>query len=185
MSQSDARKPRSDVVRRRREIVDGSAQAFKVAGYNAPVEVVLEYTGVGRGTLYRHFPTRNDLIFAVLDDQLQSFSAQTHAIETPEAFLDFITGMITESVISPSFFEAQAEVREKLDIRYVEAIGPIIEKACRRNWIPSDFTIDDFALVLVMAGAALRPLDLAARISGADRVVRVLSQGVLPREPIA
>ena len=57
---------RADAVRNRDKIVDAARVAFRTRGYDAPLDDIAKAAGVGPGTLYRHFPTRESLIDAVM-----------------------------------------------------------------------------------------------------------------------
>ena len=57
---------RADAVRNRDKIVDAARAAFRTRGYDAPLDDIAKAAGVGAGTLYRHFPTRESLIDAVM-----------------------------------------------------------------------------------------------------------------------
>ena len=59
------RKPRADAVRNRERLLDAAADVFGAGGPDASLEAVAKRAGVGIGTLYRHFPTREALFEAV------------------------------------------------------------------------------------------------------------------------
>jgi AcrR family transcriptional regulator len=59
------RKPRADSIRNRELLLDAAAQIFSAGGRQASLEAVARQAGVGIGTLYRHFPTREALFEAV------------------------------------------------------------------------------------------------------------------------
>ncbi|OJV57086.1 MAG: TetR family transcriptional regulator [Cellulomonas sp. 73-145] len=61
---------RADVERNERAIVDAASRVFSASGVDAPVREVAAAAGVGMGTLYRHFPTRADLMVAVYRHQI-------------------------------------------------------------------------------------------------------------------
>lgn len=63
---------RSDAVRNRERIVDAASAVFSQVGVAAPVRAIAERAGLGVGTLYRHFPTRADLITAVYRHQVDA-----------------------------------------------------------------------------------------------------------------
>ena len=63
-----ARRPRRDAQRNRAAILDAARAAFAEAGLEAPMDAIAKSAGIGAGTLYRHFPTRDDLVAAVLED---------------------------------------------------------------------------------------------------------------------
>lgn len=62
---------RADVVRNRKKLLDAAAEVFVTSGIDAPVREVAARAGVGMGTLYRHFPTRADLVVAVFRHQVE------------------------------------------------------------------------------------------------------------------
>ncbi len=59
------RKPRSDAIRNRERLLEAAAEIFSAGGPDASLEAVARRAGVGIGTLYRHFPTREALFEAV------------------------------------------------------------------------------------------------------------------------
>ena len=64
-AEAEGRKPRADGLRNRELLIDVAKQAFAEVGPNVSLEEIARRAGVGIGTLYRHFPTRDDLIAAV------------------------------------------------------------------------------------------------------------------------
>jgi AcrR family transcriptional regulator len=61
---------RADAARNRRLLLDAAREAFARSGVTASLDDVARAAGVGPGTLYRHFPTRDALVLAVIDDGL-------------------------------------------------------------------------------------------------------------------
>jgi len=69
------RKPRTDARRNRERILEVAKEAFTHAGANASLDDVAKAAGVGAGTLYRHFPTREALIEAVYRTEVEKLAA--------------------------------------------------------------------------------------------------------------
>ncbi|MEU4242251.1 helix-turn-helix domain-containing protein [Actinoplanes sp. NPDC026619] len=67
-----APKRRADVERNERALLDAAAKVFATSGVDATVREVAAAAGVGMGTLYRHFPTRADLVVAVYRHQIDA-----------------------------------------------------------------------------------------------------------------
>src|SRR5258708_17634570 len=65
LSEASTRKPRADAVRNRERVLDAAKAVFSAGGPEASLEAVARRAGVGIGTLYRHFPTREALFEAV------------------------------------------------------------------------------------------------------------------------
>jgi len=70
-----ARKPRSDALRNRERILEVAKKVFTRQGANASLEEIAKQAGVGTGTLYRHFPTRDELIQGVYRNEVEKLAA--------------------------------------------------------------------------------------------------------------
>jgi AcrR family transcriptional regulator len=73
-SEKTARRPRSDSVRNRERLLEAAAAVFGAGGPEASLEAVARQAGVGIGTLYRHFPTREALFEAVYRHEVDQLS---------------------------------------------------------------------------------------------------------------
>jgi AcrR family transcriptional regulator len=70
-----ARKTRTDALRNRERILEVAKAAFTRQGANASLEEIAKQAGVGVGTLYRHFPTRDELIEGVYRNEVEKLAA--------------------------------------------------------------------------------------------------------------
>ena len=70
------RKPRSDAQRNRERILEVARQAFSRSGANTSLDDIAREAGVGPGTLYRHFPTREQLLEAVYRSGMEKLAAR-------------------------------------------------------------------------------------------------------------
>ncbi len=70
-----ARKPRSDAQRNRERILEVAKEAFTRFGADASLDEIAKQAGVGAGTLYRHFPTRDALIEDVYRNEVEKLAA--------------------------------------------------------------------------------------------------------------
>ena len=66
---------RRDARANRDRILAAARAAFAAGGVDVPVEEIAERAGVGMGTLYRRFPTKHDLVEAVIEESLDAFVA--------------------------------------------------------------------------------------------------------------
>src|SRR6202522_2115631 len=100
-SQPAARKPRADAQRNRERILEVAKLAFTRSGANTSLDDIAREAGVGPGTLYRHFPTREELLEAVYRTEMeklasaeQKFAEDLPPIEALRAwlllFIDYI-----------------------------------------------------------------------------------------------
>ena len=74
-SQPPVRKPRTDAQRNRERILEVAKEVFTQSGSNASLDEIAKQAGVGPGTLYRHFPTREELIEAVYRTEVEKLAA--------------------------------------------------------------------------------------------------------------
>src|SRR5437867_478101 len=80
------RKPRADAARNRERVLEAAKVVFSAGGSDASLEMVAKRAGVGIGTLYRHFPTREALFEAVYRrevDQLSELAEQLRSAPEP------------------------------------------------------------------------------------------------------
>jgi AcrR family transcriptional regulator len=78
---------RADAARNRGALVAAAAEAFSHAGVTASLDDIAKAAGVGPGTLYRHFPTRDDLVLAVIDDGLLALAEHgEQLLQSPDPF---------------------------------------------------------------------------------------------------
>lgn len=69
---TSARSKRADAVRNQQTLLDAAAEVFVTSGVDAPIRQIAARANVGVGTIYRHFPTRTDLVVAVYRHQVEA-----------------------------------------------------------------------------------------------------------------
>ena len=104
------RKPRADAQRNRERILEVAKQVFTRRGAEASMDEIAKRAKIGPGTLYRHFPTRDDLLAAVyisevekLAEAQRKFSAELPPVEALRAWmLVFIDYIAAKRIIAPA-----------------------------------------------------------------------------------
>ena len=104
------RKPRADAQRNRERILEVAKQVFTRRGAEASMDEIAKRSQIGPGTLYRHFPTRDDLLAAVyisevekLAEAQKKFSAELPPVEALRAWmLVFIDYIAAKKIIAPA-----------------------------------------------------------------------------------
>jgi AcrR family transcriptional regulator len=95
---------RADARRNEESLLDAAAAVFVAAGVEAPVRDIAAKAGVGMGTIYRHFPTRADLIIAVYRHQVEACAAAGPALlessSTPYAALGRWIGLFVDFLVT-------------------------------------------------------------------------------------
>lgn len=129
-----ARKPRADSLRNREQLVAAAKAAFAEAGTDVALEEIARRAGVGIGTLYRHFPTRDALLAAVyrrgveqLVEAADRLSAERPAGEALEAWLhELVDYMATKRVVAPALQASEEGAKA------YAASGPTITETMQR-----------------------------------------------------
>jgi AcrR family transcriptional regulator len=92
---SDPPRPRADAARNRRLLLDAAATAFAELGVEVTMAEIAQRAGLGKGTVFRHFATKDDLLAAVVGDQLDRLSAAGDALlvadDPTAALVEFMT----------------------------------------------------------------------------------------------
>lgn len=127
-----ARAKRADAQRNEKTLLDAAAAVFVTSGVDAPVREIATTAGVGMGTIYRHFPTRADLIVAVYRHQVDACadagpilladSASPHAALARwiDMFVDFL---VTKHGLAAVLGNDQAS-SETLHAYFIERLVP-------------------------------------------------------------
>src|ERR1700753_2205054 len=113
------RRLRADAQRNRARILEVARETFTQEGLNVPVDLIAERAGVGVGTLYRHFATKEALARAVLASRLEQLIAEAEELERSpdpgEAFFGFLRLMAERSsadmALADAFIEAGYDVK--------------------------------------------------------------------------
>ena len=105
-----ARPMRADAVKNRQRILAAAAEVFASQGVSVPIDLVAERAGVGVGTLYRHFPTKDALFEAIVLTKLTGLIATACAAadaEDPErALFEFLGLFASEAAMKHDLFDA-------------------------------------------------------------------------------
>src|SRR5215813_1905965 len=109
-SRSTRRKPRTDAQRNRKRILEVAKEAFTRSGANTSLDEIAKEAGIGAGTLYRHFPTRDSLLEAVYRTEVEKLAAAEREfaesmppVEALRAWmLLFVDYIATKQIIAPA-----------------------------------------------------------------------------------
>src|SRR6476646_5852714 len=78
------KQPRADSVRNRARVLDAAQKAFESEGISVSVEAIARRAGVGVGTVYRHFPTKEALFQAIVMTSLEGFVQEARGLADAE-----------------------------------------------------------------------------------------------------
>jgi AcrR family transcriptional regulator len=155
-----SRKPRADSIRNRELLLEAATQVFSAGGPQASLEAVARQAGVGIGTLYRHFPTREALFEAVYRhevDLLATLADQlAHEAEPVEALRKWLHANVRLVVTKKGMVEAlqlvahgSNELKAYSFERLTNAIGLLLERGVAAGKMRSDIAPEDLLRTLV------------------------------------
>ena len=151
---------RVDARRNRAALVAAARDLLAAGGVDVPVREVAQRAGVGIATLYRHFPTREELVDAVLEDAFDEFvTIAEDALDEPDAWAGF-TGFV-EQVLAlharnrglRDVVETRAHGRERaaaMRRRMAPLLTRLVERAQAEGTLRSDFRPQDVALLQLL-----------------------------------
>jgi AcrR family transcriptional regulator len=183
--QSAARKPRADAQRNRDRVLEVAREAFTRLGANASLDEVAKQAGVGAGTLYRHFPTRDELLKAVYRSEVkklasaeQKFAETMPPIEALRAWmLLFVDYIATKKIIAPALNNlvgGPSKVFEASHDQIWEAIRALVKRAIKSGDIRKDLDPIDLLRALIGVANVASSLDWQ---QSARRLVDILITG--------
>jgi len=153
-------------VRNRRRLVEAAQEIFSESGLGAPLEDIAERAGVGIATLYRRFPTREELIAATYEAKMADFANTVEeALQAPDAWIGFsdcverLCAMQAEnrgfsnvvSMALPTSTEAEALRR-----RMKRDLAILVHRAQEEGVLRDDFVPEDIPLLLMANAGILR-----------------------------
>jgi len=107
-----ARHQRADAARNRARVLEAAAEMFRERGVEVGVGEIADRAGVGRGTLFRNFPTKRDLVVAVVMQRIDEVVGQGRALlasDTDEELVfPFVSDMVGLQQVDRSLFEVVA-----------------------------------------------------------------------------
>jgi len=162
-TKSALRKPRTDAQRNRERILEVAKQAFTRYGANASLDDVAKEAGVGAGTLYRHFPTRDALIEAVYRTEVEKLAAAERKFAETMAPIDalrawmllFINYIAAKHIIAPAlntFVGGASKLYEGSRAQIQGAIDALVKRAIKSGDIRKD--IEPFDLLRALIGVS-------------------------------
>ena len=182
------RKPRADAARNRERILEVAKEEFTRVGANASLEEIAKRADVGPGTLYRHFPTREELLVAVYRSEMEKLAAAARTladskppVEALRAWLLlFVDAVETKHIIAPVLNTLVGDPKKVFESSYAqihEALRVLVKRAVKSGDIRKDLDpIDLLRAIVGVANVSASP-DWQ---SSARRLVDILIAGARP-----
>jgi AcrR family transcriptional regulator len=182
---------RADAVRNRVRVLEAAEAVLATQGLSAPIDEIAQRAGVGIGTVYRHFPTKEALYAAIVINRVQRLSEEAQALvdsdDAGEAFNTLLSRWVEHGATSKALADALAD--SGFDVRaatasvkqqHRAAVEAVLLRAQRAGAVRDDVQIDD--LMSLLTGACL-----ASAYAGFDpdlraRTLAILCDGLRPTE---
>jgi AcrR family transcriptional regulator len=195
-AQVAARPLRADARRNRARVLDAAREAFAAEGLAVPLDDIARRAGVGAGTVYRHFPTKEALFEAVIVDRLEylageaglavaaAVDAGSDAGAVSAAFFDFLALMVADASTKKDLADALAGAGVDLRAVTLHAAGrlrghldDLLTRAQAAGAVRADVDSEDLHAVVFGALAAEQRRADAER---PGRIAALICDGLRP-----
>ena len=160
LSETSTRKPRADAVRNRERVLEAAKLVFSAGGPEASLEAVARAAGVGIGTLYRHFPTREALFEAVYRREVQHLADLAEELKREPRPIDALRHWMRSNV---KFVATKKGMSAALALaayknpelnsysleRLARAVGGLLDRAIATGEIRGDISPEELLRALV------------------------------------
>lgn len=183
------RKMRADAARNRARVLKVAYEAFAAEGLAVPIDEIARRAGVGAGTVYRHFPTKESLFHAIVADRIALLVdyAQTLTTERDpgEALFTFLATLVAEGATDQALVEALAAIG--FDLRdaapeaeelFMDTLGALLDQAQQAGAVRPDLDVHDLKTLLVGCQAMQR---YNPDPDSTNRLLAIIRDGLQPR----
>jgi AcrR family transcriptional regulator len=183
------RRPRADAVRNRARIVETASEVFAARGSEASLEEIARGAGVGIGTLYRHFPTREDLVEAVFHDRLDELQHLAEALLVSDRPWEALSTWLHEQLVQAAACRGLAAeamlsmlAQDEKEPRACEAMrqagAALLARAQAAGEVRTEVDIDDLVRMVQAVTLAAEESDDPA---SAERMFQFVLDGIRAR----
>lgn len=167
MEEGSPRTRRADAERNRRRLLDAATQIFYERGLDVGVAEIAQQAGVGRGTLFRNFPTKEHLIAAIVVERMQESIRRGRAALDAEdpgtALFDLMDQAVVRSQGDRALFDALADTwlaNEEIHAAHtemLEVLEALLLRAQEAGAVRDDVSAVDLVMMIKGVCEAVRP----------------------------
>lgn len=163
------RKTRADAVRNRERLIEAAKEVLGQGGPSASLEAVARRAGVGIGTLYRHFPTRETLFQAVYQHEVEQMLAlavelqgHNNKLEALRSWLHAYVGLVATKrgllgTLSVTISDTSRAMYAELAVQMTEEVNQLLQMAISAGEVRADVSSDDLTSTLFALCYARKP----------------------------
>ena len=172
---------RADARRNRARVLAAAEEAFAAEGAAVPLDEIARCAGVGAGTVYRHFPSKEALFQAVVLDRIEQFAREARELvgadEPGEVFFMYFRRLIRQVSLNKALCDSLAATtgfgfKTEADSGLRDAVGQLLTRAQQAGAVRPDISGSDLRALIVGSVAAQRYAD--------SDLVRVVIDGLKP-----
>ncbi|WP_372667852.1 TetR/AcrR family transcriptional regulator [Amycolatopsis kentuckyensis] len=174
-------KMRADARRNRAKVLAAAEEAFAADGLAVPLDDIARLAGVGAGTVYRHFPSKEALFQAVVLERIEQFAEEARGLaaadDPGEVFLDYFVRVIKQASLNRAICDALAEsgghaFKAGAGDDFRSALGTLLKRAQDAGTVRRDIDGDDLRALIVGCLAVER------YSPGSRHLVRIVVDGL-------
>jgi len=192
VADSDAtavRPMRADAQKNRQRILEAAAEVFAAKGVSVPIDLVAERAGVGVGTLYRHFPTKEALFESIVVEKIDDLIAAARlAADDPDperALFNFVDLLATECAMKHDLFDAlesagvdvKSQCHESV-MALQAAVDRLLERGVAEGAVRDD--VDAEKVIGLVIGTCYGMRRMGADAATARQLIAIFCDGLRP-----
>lgn len=189
---AETRRMRADAVVNRQRILDAAEVVFSAEGVSVPIDRVAERAGVGVGTVYRHFPTKEDLFEAIvitrLEDLLEIGRAEVTAPVPGAALFSYLQQFARQASAKHDLFDAMGAAGIDFKARCAgklsemkECIGLLLARAQEAGVVRRDMSVDE--LIGLVMGTCQAAAQAGLGDDACQHMVGIVCDGIRMAAP--
>ncbi len=169
----------------RAALVAAARDVFAEQGVDGPISAVARRAGVGQASLYRHFPSREELAFAVFDENLAAIERlAADPATTLRDLTDLITHQIEGTAAVITYFAREDDPQMRgLEDRMAAALSPKVDAARASGTLADATTVADVLLAVGMLAALVARVPTDRRHERVEDAWALLMRGLGPGAP--
>ncbi len=160
----------------REAIIIAAGEIFAEQGLEAPLNAIAKRAGVGQGSLYRHFPTRQSLAYAAFEGNLSMIE---DIVAGGGTLADVLAEVSAQAARSAAFIalinrNVGGPQSDRLESRIRSILAATIDQGRSSGTVPEGFTVDDLMLCLALMSGALGTVAVEDRPALIEKAWRLL-----------
>lgn len=178
---------RADARRNRDAMLVAARRVFARHGLDAPLDAIAREAGVGRATQHRHFPTRESLVRAIFDDNLDELARiAADASDSADAYVTTLLATVDMLARDSGFVDlfnrrgVADGAKEDIATRFLTILAEPLAAAQAAGRVRPDLELDDTILLIDMLGAAVGLSGPGRTDDRATRAVALLLEAIGP-----